>query len=109
MTRHGQRNTDFNLTIIEVAHDTNKVHLIMAIRFYTTSENAHLLTKAAKKYRFFFRTLMRTDTDTLVHCETNAQGYQYIKDNGIDAELKELGIQEGDTVRMYGHFFEYFT
>ena len=34
---------------------------------------------------------------------------KFIKDNGIDAELKELGIQDGDTVRMYGHFFEYYT
>ena len=34
---------------------------------------------------------------------------KFIKDNGIDEELKKLGIQEGDTVRMYGHYFEYFA
>ena len=34
---------------------------------------------------------------------------KFIKDNGIEDELKKLGIQEGDTVRMYGHYFEYFT
>ena len=34
---------------------------------------------------------------------------KFIKDNGIDAELKKLGIQDADTERMYGHFFEYFT
>ena len=33
---------------------------------------------------------------------------KFIKDNGIDDELKKLGIQDGDTVRMYGHFFEYY-
>lgn len=60
----------------------------MATRFYTTSENAHLLTKAAKKNGFYFRTLMRTDTDTLVMCEANEQGYQFIKDNGIDVDTE---------------------
>lgn len=34
---------------------------------------------------------------------------KFIKENGIDEELKRLGIEEGDTVRMYGHYFEYFT
>ncbi|MCR5774300.1 MAG: GTPase ObgE [Lachnospiraceae bacterium] len=33
---------------------------------------------------------------------------KFIKDNGIDNELKKLGIQDGDTVRMYGHWFEYY-
>lgn len=87
----------------------------MAIRFYTTSENAHLLTKAAKKYRFFFRTLMRTDTDTLVHCETNAQGYQYIKDNGIDVDTEvkpapaamtyRYKVQDRGTGNVIGFFY----
>jgi DNA-binding XRE family transcriptional regulator len=71
----------------------------MATRFYTTSENARLLTKAAKKNGFFFRTLMRTDTDTLVHCETNAQGYQYIKDNGIDVDTEVKTNPAGMTYR----------
>lgn len=57
-------------------------------RFYTTSENAHLLTKAAKKNGFYFRSLMRTDTDKLVYCEVNAAGNQYIKENGIDVDTE---------------------
>ncbi len=32
---------------------------------------------------------------------------KFIKENGIDKDLERLGIQEGDTVRMYGHYFEY--
>jgi GTP-binding protein len=31
----------------------------------------------------------------------------FMKDNGIIDELKALGIQEGDTVRVYGWAFEY--
>ncbi|MBR4769023.1 MAG: GTPase ObgE [Lachnospiraceae bacterium] len=33
---------------------------------------------------------------------------EFIKKAGIEKQLKELGIEEGDTVRMYGHSFEYF-
>ena len=32
----------------------------------------------------------------------------FLKDNGILDELEALGIQEGDTVRMYGHEFDYY-
>jgi GTP-binding protein len=32
----------------------------------------------------------------------------FLKDNGILQQLEELGIQEGDTVRMYGLSFDYF-
>lgn len=32
----------------------------------------------------------------------------FLKDNGILKELEELGIVEGDTVRMYGHEFDYY-
>ena len=32
----------------------------------------------------------------------------FMKNNGILDELEELGIQEGDTVRMYGHSFSYY-
>ncbi len=32
----------------------------------------------------------------------------FLKDTGILDELEALGIEEGDTVRMYGHQFEYF-
>ncbi len=32
----------------------------------------------------------------------------FMKDNGILDELESLGIQEGDTVRIYGFSFEYF-
>lgn len=34
---------------------------------------------------------------------------KFIKDNSIDIRLKELGIEEGDTVRMYGHYFEFYN
>ncbi len=33
---------------------------------------------------------------------------QFIKDNGILEELESLGVQEGDTVRMYGFAFSYY-
>lgn len=32
----------------------------------------------------------------------------FMKDNGILDELVELGIQEGDTVKIYGHEFDYY-
>jgi GTP-binding protein len=32
----------------------------------------------------------------------------FLKDNGILEKLEELGIQEGDTVRMYGLQFDYY-
>ena len=32
----------------------------------------------------------------------------FMKDNGILEELENLGIQEGDTVKIYGHEFEYY-
>ena len=33
---------------------------------------------------------------------------KFLTDNGIIDRLKELGIKEGDTVRLYGHTFEYY-
>ena len=33
---------------------------------------------------------------------------KFMKDNGILDQLDELGIQEGDTVKIYGHEFEYY-
>lgn len=33
---------------------------------------------------------------------------KFMKDNGIIDQLKQLGIQDGDTVRVYGHIFEYY-
>ncbi|MCR5675625.1 MAG: GTPase ObgE [Lachnospiraceae bacterium] len=33
---------------------------------------------------------------------------QFLKDNGILDRLDALGIEDGDTVRLYGHSFEYF-
>ena len=33
---------------------------------------------------------------------------RFIEDSGITARLKELGVQEGDIVRLYGHTFEYY-
>ena len=32
----------------------------------------------------------------------------FLKDNGILKELEELGIQDGDTVKMYGLQFDYY-
>ena len=32
----------------------------------------------------------------------------FLKENGILDKLEELGIQEGDTVRLYGWDFDYF-
>ena len=32
----------------------------------------------------------------------------FLKDNGILDKLKDLGIEEGDTVRMYGLEFDYY-
>ena len=33
---------------------------------------------------------------------------KFLKDNGILDQLEELGISEGDTVRMYGFQFDYY-
>jgi GTP-binding protein len=33
---------------------------------------------------------------------------KFLKDNGILAKLEELGIEEGDTVRLYGLEFDYY-
>ncbi len=33
---------------------------------------------------------------------------KFLKENGVLEELEKLGIQEGDTVRMYGLSFDYF-
>ncbi len=33
---------------------------------------------------------------------------KFMKDNGILDQLEELGIQDGDTVQIYGHAFEYY-
>lgn len=32
----------------------------------------------------------------------------FLKENGILEELEKLGIKDGDTVRLYGHSFEYY-
>ncbi len=32
----------------------------------------------------------------------------FLKDNGMLDDLEKLGIKDGDTVRMYGHSFEYY-
>ena len=40
------------------------------------------------------------------------KGFQFFQNfivkSGIQEKLLELGIEEGDTVRMYGHSFEFF-
>ena len=33
---------------------------------------------------------------------------RFLKEQGILKQLEELGIQEGDTVRMYGLMFDYY-
>ena len=33
---------------------------------------------------------------------------RFLKGSGILKELEAAGIQEGDTVRMYGHEFDYY-
>ena len=33
---------------------------------------------------------------------------KFLKDKGILAKLEELGITDGDTVRIYGHSFDYY-
>ena len=33
---------------------------------------------------------------------------KFLKETGILEQLEEAGIQEGDTVRMYGHVFDYY-
>ena len=33
---------------------------------------------------------------------------QFIVKSGIQKQLEDLGIEEGDTVRMYGHSFEFY-
>ena len=33
---------------------------------------------------------------------------KFLKNSGILDDLEKLGIQEGDTVRMYGHTFDYY-
>ena len=32
----------------------------------------------------------------------------FIKENGVLDRLKAIGMKDGDTVRMYGHVFEYY-
>jgi len=32
----------------------------------------------------------------------------FLKDSGVLEELEKAGIQEGDTVRMYGLVFDYY-
>lgn len=46
---------------------------------------------------------------TNLESEKGFQFFQkFLKDNGILEELEELGIEEGDTVRMYGLSFDYY-
>jgi len=33
---------------------------------------------------------------------------RFIEENGINEKLRQMGIKEGDTVRLYGHAFEYY-
>ena len=33
---------------------------------------------------------------------------KFLAENGITDRLKELGCREGDTVRLYGHYFDFY-
>ena len=44
---------------------------------------------------------------TFVRRLLNGQAVVIIK-NGVIAKLEEAGVEEGDTIRMYGHSFEYY-
>ena len=33
---------------------------------------------------------------------------KFLKDSGILKDLEDAGIKDGDTVRMYGHAFDYY-
>lgn len=56
---------------------SNGSHTIMVRHVYLTAEHAHMLTKDSKKNGYYFRTLSRTDTGSLVHCETNCRKYPW--------------------------------
>ncbi len=46
---------------------------------------------------------------TNLNSEKGFQFFQkFLKDNGMIKELEDMGIQDGDTVRMYGHYFEFY-
>ena len=40
--------------------------------------------------------------------EYDTEMYAFLKEQGILDALEEKGIQEGDTVRMYGNEFDYY-
>ena len=33
---------------------------------------------------------------------------KFLSESGILKDLEEAGVKDGDTIRMYGHTFEYF-
>ena len=46
---------------------------------------------------------------TNLESEKGFQFFQnFLKDNGILDQLEDLGIQDGDTVKMYGFQFDYY-
>ena len=58
---------------------------------------------------------VKLDTvDGIVNCyalgnEKASEGlYKFLKENGILEELENLGIEEGDTVKLYNLEFEYY-
>ena len=44
---------------------------------------------------------------TVMPSEGFAFFQKFLDDNGISDRLREMGIQDGDTVRLYGHTFEF--
>lgn len=55
----------------------------MLYEIKTTPDVAHLLTKACKNERFYFRTLTRTDRTAVVISEINGAGMTFIGKNAI--------------------------
>ena len=62
----------------------------------------------------YYRQLNYIEIPLLAHLSWGKEekGFQFfqkfMKENGILEQLEELGIQEGDTVRMYGLQFDYY-
>ena len=64
-----------------------------------------LLWSAARKIRKIEKMLGYTNLDS----EKGFAFFQkFLKEGGILEELEKAGIQEGDTVRMYGFDFDYY-
>ena len=56
--------------------------------------------------------LKKLKTDYILLNIDSEKGFMFfqnfMKNNGILEELEELGIEDGDTVKIYGHQFDYY-